>query len=742
MEIKEYIPAFIGLGLTVICARHCLKRNYGPPRVCNGQSFSLDHDAVRFYPLKYKEALENEKYSQIFSHKMELKGPMPKNFSVIPKMTEYNNGKQMVNIEVEQGTHFYGGGEISQGLCLNNKSFITWNYDAYDYNSKNMNLYQSHPYIQAVRKDGTSFGVIADVTYPLKFTMTDTNLQIENWGNFENSYEWTETYNDDISHPFSVTIFQGKNPKEVVKKLAKLTGYIPLPPKWSLGYHQCRWSYFPDTEALRVANTFREKKIPCDVIWFDIHYMNDYRIFTFDPLTFSNPKKLNDDLHQMGFRTVWMIDPGIKHEVGYSIHDQCVSKNLQILKVEGANEPCVANVWPGPCVFPDFTLDDTSDWWQTLYKDFMATGIDGVWNDMNEPAIFESKNKTLPLSAYHRGLGGGNHARFHNIYGLLMVKASREGILKANPNKRPFVLSRSNFLGGQRYAATWTGDNESNWEHLKLSISMVVNFGLSGQPFSGPDLGGFAGNADADLFSRWMGFGSLLPFSRGHSHHDTLPHEPWTFGEETEEISRVSIIRRYKLLPYFYTLFYKASVDGTPIVCPTFFMDPTDQSLRYEDNSFLIGKDLLVIVNTQPRKDMEINPTLQNNKLWHDFNLDTFKHHHLPILKIREGSIIVTQTEQQHVSEIPLDKMIFHLHICFDKNGIAKGKLYEDDGDGFQYQTGRYCLLNINAQRNEKKVTVSITHKGDLKSVAFTDMQINIVNSEENVQYSYEVVHS
>jgi len=697
----------------------------------NGYNFLLPHNVARFYPERYAEALENEKISQIFVEPMGKKGPVPLTFTVIPKIME-QNGKQIVDIEVEKGTHFYGGGEISQGLCLNNKSFITWNVDACDYNSVNYNLYQSHPYVLAVRRDGTAFGVIADLTYPLKFTMTDTNLRIENWGNFVDSWEWNQTDDEHISNPFSVTVFEGKTPKEVVQKLAKLTGYMQLPPKWTLGYHQCRWSYYPDTEAMRIANTFREKKIPCDVIWFDIHYMNEYKVFTFDPVTFPDPKKLNDDLHDKGFKTVWMIDPGVKHETGYSIHDQCVSKNLVLLKEEGSNEPYVGNVWPGPCVFPDFTLPEAREWWSTLYKDFMEIGIDGVWNDMNEPAIIGSPNKTIPSNVYHKGLGGGTHPKFHNIYGMMMVKATREGVLKSNPGKRPFVLSRSNFLGGQRYAATWTGDNESNWEHLKLSISMIANLGLSGQPFSGPDLGGFAKNADETLFARWMAFGVFLPFVRGHSHEDTHSHEPWSFGPEVEEIVRVSIVRRYKLLPYFYTLFHQASIDGTPVVCPTFFMDPTDQTLRQEDNSFLVGEDLLVIVNTNPTDEFIVNPTLQNHKEWCDFSLDTFQDSHLPILKIRKGAIIVTQTEQQYVNEIPLEKLKFHLHICLDKNNQARGKLYEDDGEGYLYKQGKYCVLDIVARKIGKVVNVTITQEGDFHMpLSKENLTMTVINEEE-----------
>jgi alpha-glucosidase len=733
MEAVEYVPPFIAIALAMMSAKKCFRKNYNLSIDSNGSSFAMRDNTVRFYPEKFEEARANEILSDsiVFANKVEHTGPKPSNFKVCPNFVEYN-ARQIVYIEVDMGTHFYGGGEISSGLCLNNASFITWNLDSH-YGKSSVNLYQSHPYVMAVRPDGTAFGVIANTTLPLKFSMTDTNLRIENWGRFDKTHHWNEISTELECHPYSITIFEAKSPSHLVRKLADLTGKICLPPKWSIGYHQCRWSYYPDTEALRIAKTFREKNIPCDVIWFDIHYMDNYKIFTFDNKTFPNPKMLNDELHQMGFHTVWMIDPGIKQQEGYFVHDDCVSKNLAILKSIDSTEPVLGNVWPGDCVFPDFTLEETDQWWRALYKEFMAHGIDGVWNDMNEPAVIGSLNKTLDLNAYHRGMGGGDHTRFHNIYGVLMVKSSREGILAANPDKRPFVLSRASFLGGHRYAATWTGDNASDWEHLKLSISMVINLGLSGQPFSGPDIGGFFDDADPDLFARWIGFGSLLPFSRGHTHHNAKPHEPWAFGEQTEHCSRVALNRRYRLLPYIYTQFYKASTKGNPIVRPTFFMDPTNQALRNEDNSFLLGRNLLVLVNTSPEGEMHINPAIRDNPYWRDLDLGDGQDHHLPHLKIRVGSIIPTQDCQQYSSQTPPEHVQYHLYICLDRNGFAKGKLYDDEGNGFGYQNEEYCMLAITAQESNNEVKVSIAHSGKYTPPLSCQLTATIVNRDQSV---------
>jgi len=565
-----------------------------------------------------------------------------------------------------------------------------------------------------VNKDGSSFGVIADTHYPLEFQMSDSKITIRNVGQFATTSDGLEDTTPPVKEPFSVVIFEEKTPQELIKKLAFLTGKIAMPPKWSLGYHQCRWSYYPDVQALEIAEKFRKLKIPCDVIWFDIHYMDGYRVFTFDKKLFPNPKKLNNTLHELGIHTVWMIDPGIKKDEGYFVYDQCIEKDLAVKLKKDSDEYFIGNVWPGPCVFPDFTLETTRKWWASLYKDFMDTGIDGVWNDMNEPAVLNTQNRTMNVDAYHRGLGGGDHYRFHNVYGMLMIKASREGIMQHNPSKRPFLLSRSNFLGGQRYAATWTGDNTSSWEHLKLSISMVVNLSLSGQPFSGPDIGGFAHNADATMFARWMGFGTLLPFARGHTHNDTLPHEPWSFGKECENTCRTAIERRYKLLPYIYTLFYLASTEGSLVAGPTFFIDPRDQALRTEDNSFLLGENLLVIVNTNPEGDLEVNPAIQTRSDWHTFLLDKeCDNPDLPLMMIREGSIIPTYRNViQSTTEIE-DQMDIVLYVSFDKNGKAKGILYDDDGDGYSYQDNNFCLLNFEADETRKSLTIH--QKGERK---------------------------
>jgi len=359
-------------------------------------------------------------------------------------------------------------------------------------------------------------------------------------------------------------------------------------------------------------------------------------------------------------------------------------------------------------LFPDFTMDKTREWWGGLYKDFMASGIDGIWNDMNEPSVFDTTTKTMPENCVHRGYGGGVHSRFHNVYGMLMVKASREGILKANPHKRPFILSRSNYLGGQRYAATWTGDNHSKWNHLHMSIPMVLNLGLSGQPFSGPDIGGFSGNASPQLFQRWMGFGALLPFARGHTHHDSKDHEPWSFGPEAEQIFRVAITRRYILMPYFYTLFFISSRIGHPVVQPLFFVDPTDPKLRSEDRAFMLGECILVVTNVNPEKSASpVN--IPTNVKWYPLTLDNFTHEDLPDLKVRGGSIFVTQSPVETTDQNP---EYLTLVVALDENYTANGIHYDDAGDGFEFEDGKFLMTEYEAQLIGDTFTLNVSEQG------------------------------
>ncbi|KAI4327947.1 hypothetical protein L6164_020351 [Bauhinia variegata] len=600
-------------------------------------------------------------------------------------------GQQVVKLELPVGTSLYGTGEVGGQLERTGKRVFTWNTDAWGYGSEATSLYQSHPWVLAVLPNGEALGILADTTKRCEIDLRkESKIQ----------------FIAPSSYPV-ITFGPFASPTAVLISLSHAIGTVFMPPKWSLGYHQCRWSYVSDQRVLEVARTFRKKGIPCDVIWMDIDYMDGFRCFTFDKERFSDPKSLVTDLHYNGFKAIWMLDPGIKKEDGYFVYDNGSKNDVWVQKEDGT--PFVGEVWPGPCVFPDYTQLKVRAWWANLVKDFISNGVDGIWNDMNEPAILKAVTKTMPESNVHRGdseLGGcQNHSFYHNVYGLLMARSTYEGMKLGNENKRPFVLTRAGFIGSQRDAATWTGDNLSNWEHLHMSVSMVIQLGLSGQPLSGPDIGGFAGNATPKLFGRWMGVGAMFPFCRGHSETDTVDHEPWSFGEECEEVCRLALKRRYRLIPLIYTLFYLSHTRGNPVATPTFFADPKDPNLRKIENSFLLGP-VLVYASTISSKGLDKLECTLPKGIWLRFDFGD-AHPDLPALYLKGGSIIPVGPPLQHVGEANLSDDLILL-VALDEHGKAEGAYFEDDGDGYGFTEGEYLLTHYVAELHSSVVTVRV----------------------------------
>lgn len=628
-------------------------------------------------------------------------GPVPADFRVFPRfMTRLQDGRadRIIRIPAAPGTSLYGTGEVAGPLLRNGRGTVCYNTDASDYDDTTPSLYQSHPWVLAVRPNGTAFGVLADTTCRCRIDLGPSD-----------SPDISFTVGDAGTPPFAVYIFERDTPQEVVAALADLTGRMPMPPKWALGYHQCRWSYEPESRIRQLADEFRARQIPCDCLWLDIDYMDGFRCFTFDRSKFGDPLSLSRDLHARGFKTVWMIDPGIKVDPNYFVYSQGVAGDHFLKNADGGDYH--GSVWPGPCTFPDFTREPTRRWWASLYHEFMSAGPDGVWNDMNEPAVFDNHRKQMPEDNHHRAdasLGGpGPHARYHNTYGVLMVRATREGVAAAQPGKRPFVLTRSNFIGGQRYAATWTGDNISNWDHLAWSIPMILNLGLSGQPFSGPDIGGFNGNADAKLFARWMGIGALLPFARGHSIKDSAHHEPWSFGPECEATCRLALLRRYRLLPYLYTLFREASQTDVPIARPLFFADPADPALRDVDDCFLLGADVLVRASVEEHIRHSASPTPRGT--WRLFEPcprpDGSADPDLPELLLRAGAILPMGPAMEFTGERPLDPLTLVVSPAADFS--ASGVLYEDAGEGYAHLEGHFRLTTYRARREADHLVIT-----------------------------------
>lgn len=689
--------------------------------------------------------------------------------TITPEFSQ-SNGKQRATIRITPGTSLYGTGEVTGPLLRNGRVITCWNTDAYGYDDSATSLYKSHPWVLAVRPDGTAFGVLADTTY---------RCEVDCAASSEDAITFTAD-----GPAFPVVIIEGKTPIEVVQGLTKLTGLMPLPPKWSLGYHQCRYSYYPDARVREIADGFRKRKIPCDTIWFDIDYYESFRCFTFDKGYFPDPQRLNTYLLHKGFHNVWMINPGIKSREEPSpneppaeerakepkeLQDQREAEKNRFREIRDSGgrldvyvkdkdgKTYEGEVWPGWCFFPDYTAKKTRDWWQIWYGEFMARGVTGVWNDMNEPAVFNVKSKTMPEDNIHAGdpdmikpngkpqgdQAKGDHARYHNVFGMMMVKGSRDGIQKALPDKRPFVLSRATYIGGQRYHAGWSGDNTANWYHLENSVPMTLNMNLSGFSFYGPDIGGFASDGDAHLFERWIGFGALLPFSRGHSGKGTIDKEPWAFGPEVEETARLALQRRYRLMPYIYSTFRAASVNGSPVLRPTFFADPTDRALRSEDDAYLLGGDLLVVPQMVP--DRSRVPALPKGN-WHALNFQIptdagntstgfdDANPELPKLFVRPGAIIPTGPVIEWTGQKPLNPLTLIINLSDD--GEATGSLYEDEGDNYRYVHGYYLLTNYKAKREGNRITVSIDSTEGQMPRPQRELTVRMLLKDKEVEFS------
>lgn len=624
------------------------------------------------------------------------RGPIPDTWRTSP-LFERRGDAWCVSIATSPGTHLYGTGEVAGPLVRNGFVTEVWAKQPFridqdgtpvpNYDEKSKSLYQAHPWVLAVRSDGTAFGVLGDTTYRLEIDLSDgIAMQSE--------------------HPFAVIVIEGTSPQEVTTRLCRLTGRMELPPRWTLGYHQCRFSYYPDSRVREIADELRRRQIPCDVIWIDIHYMDAYKVFTFDPEGFPDPKATNDYLHARGFKSVWILDPAIKAEPGYDVYEEGVAEGHFLTDAE--EREYRAWTWPGDAAFPDYTRPETRAWWRRRTVAFLEQDMDGLWVDLNEPSPILPHGAELPEELQHRGGGDappGSHAQYHNVYGMLMSKATREAMLEARPERRPFILTRSSYIGGQQYAATWTGDNASDWRHLHWSVPMVLNLGLSGQPYSGPDIGGFAGTPSPELFARWIGVGAFLPFCRTHNSLKG-DQEPWSFGPEVERVARVALARRYRLLPYLYTLFYEAAMTGLPVARPLFFADPTDPALRREDHAFLLGGDVLV----QPALlDKGTHAFSAPEGDWRAFSLvpgDMDGQPAHPVLRLRPGAILPVGPGGQTTDEAfdgPLT-----LFVSLDAKGRAEGRLYEDDGDGYGYRTGDYRLTTFEAVRVDDRVDVRV----------------------------------
>jgi alpha-glucosidase len=595
------------------------------------------------------------------------------------------------------GVAVYGLGEKAGSLGKTGRAWTMWNTDAWAYGPATDPLYKSVPFFISAR-DGRFHGIFLDNPWRTTFDFGQQERNVLSFG-----AEGGE---------LNYYVIAGPDPKDVIRRYTDLTGRMELPPKWALGYHQCRYSYFPESRMRQIASDFRRRRIPCDVIYFDIDYMDGYRCFTWHPEWFPDPKKLMGDLHDMGFHTVAIIDPGIKREPGYAVYDQGSELGAWLTKPDG--QAYVGRVWPGPSVFPDFTSPKVRDWWSSLFPPFVAAcGIDGIWNDMNEPADFAGPNHSVPLDLRHDNEGDpASHLACHNVYGMQMARATLEGLKRARPGERAFTITRATYAGGQRFGAAWTGDNISTWEHLRMSITMVLNLGASGLPFVGADIGGFVGGASPELYARWIQVGSLFPFSRTHTAWGNRDQEPWSFGPQVEDIARQALERRYAMMPYLYTLFEESARTGLPIMRPLWLEFPA-HAPWYDDWVFMLGPDVYVVPIVYPDA-RDLTHWLPPG-VWFEANTGLIHASGQPVkiaaeldslpLFVRAGAIIPMQSPVQSTTHVPEEPLILDVWPF----GESAGELYEDDGATNGYQRGDYRRTRFRCVAEAQSVELTMS---------------------------------
>jgi alpha-glucosidase len=612
----------------------------------------------------------------------------------------------------------YGLGERTGTMNKRGHAFPIWNVDPpRSHTIETMTMYTSIPFYLGLQiDDGSAYGVLIDHAGRIDMDMGLTH-----------DSEAAITVQGDS---FNVYFFVGPGPADVLRQYTELTGHMPLPPRWTLGYHQSRWSYTSVEQVQQIANRLRERNHPCDAIWLDIDYMHGYRNFTWNAEQFPDPAQMINNLHEQGMHLVTIIDPGTRVDENYSVYQHGMDHDYFCRYQSG--KLFTGNVWPGECVFPDFSRGDVRHWWGYNYKGLLEQGVDGIWNDMNEPSLTNILSdtdepslhgKTMSNNVLHRANGNELtgpdgppvlHKFFHNVYGMEMARATYEGLRRLRPDRRPFVLTRSGTAGMQRYAALWSGDNTSQWEHISMAIPMCLNISMSGVPFVGIDIGGFWEASNGELLVRFAQLASLMPFCRNHNSIGQPDQEPWAFGEPFESAYRTAIEQRYRLMPYLYTLFHDAATSGAPIMRPLYYHYAQDEQAYDAEDEFLLGDSILSApIYEQDATGRKVYLPSGN---WFDFwNGKMYpgagwSEISAPLerwpLFVRGNSIIPTGPLMQYTDQRPTDPLTFTCYMTGDE--LANYTLYEDDGSTPAYQNERFAQTSISCRVNGNEAIVEI----------------------------------
>jgi len=608
---------------------------------------------------------------------------------------------------------FFGLGDKPTEFNLRGKRLKNWNTDAYSFAWNQDPLYRSIPFYISLN-EGIAHGIFFDNTFKAHF---DFGAEDPTKTSF-----WAD--GGELQYYY----IHGPHMMDVVKSYHILTGTHPMPPLWALGYHQCRWSYYPESKVKKITTGFRENKIPCDGIYLDIDYMDGYRCFTWNRKYFPDPKKMIKELAADGFKTVVIIDPGIRVDDNYSVfkegkENRYFCRRCDDYFMEG-------HVWPGRCQFPDFTNPEVREWWAGLFDELVQMGVAGVWNDMNEPAVFGAG--TFPDDVRHQYDGHrGSHRKAHNIYGMQMVRATYEGLRKIMKNKRPFTITRAGYSGVQRFSSVWTGDNVASWEHLKLGNIQCQRLSVSGISFCGTDIGGFSGEPDGELFTRWIQMGTFSPFMRAHSAGDTKEREPWSFGEPFTSINRKFIELRYRLLPYLYSIFWEHHRYGFPILRPVVMQEQEELSNHFRQDEFTYGDKILICPVLGPGQAAR-NVYLPKGKwyyFWSNEVVDGGKEVTVPTpletmpIFIKAGSVIPEYPIMQYVGEKEIEEVKLNVYYSdYEVNSF----LFEDYGETFAYEQDIYLEKKFVVNGKNNKLIIQQSMEG-LYTPRYENYEFNII---------------
>ncbi|XP_057364594.1 neutral alpha-glucosidase AB-like isoform X2 [Daphnia carinata] len=633
-----------------------------------------------------------------------------------------------VDISFPGSRHVYGIPEHADTFALkqtkNGDPYRLYNTDVFEYELYNpMALYGAVPFMMAKRQQGTvgifwnnAAETYVDIEESSSGSVVSSLMNLVSGGGNE-PHQQTHWFSE--SGIIDLYIMIGPTPKDVVRQYGTLTGKTPLPQRFALGYHQCRWNYNDQEDVHSVNKGFDLYDIPYDVLWLDIEHTDNKKYFTWDPVKFPDPSEMVHNLTAKGRKLVTIVDPHMKRDSSYFFHEHCEQNDFYVKDKNG--KIYEGWCWPGSASYPDFFNPAVRDYWASRFAldKYEGTSLDVyTWNDMNEPSVFNGPEVTMPKDCLH--YGGYEHRDVHNMYGMMVVEGTIRGqLMRSDYKLRPFVLSRSFFAGSQRFGAVWTGDNIADWEHLAISVPMLLSLSVSGIPFCGADVGGFFNNPDSELLARWYQAGAFQPFFRGHAHLHTKRREPWLFDEQTNKLIKASIKKRYTYLPYWYTLFYEHEKTAAPPMRPLWMEYPQDGETFSIDNQYLLGDSILVhpVVRSGEQEVSVYFPGVDT--LWYE--IETFKAYEAPgyqmipvtIEKIpifQRGGTIVPKKERARRASSLMTKDPYTFIVTLDKQGKAHGRLYIDDGQSLEYQKGSYIILELNMEGHT--LSSKVTNQG------------------------------